>query len=225
VKLGKKETVVNPNNYEIIFESDLPINLSDYNRCLLDYSGLYALYKNDMIKEEHMLLIHYDTQILHREWINIIRHFAKKGNVVFSEWPIDKERSEVARWVYKRIDDIFLATHGQTFLSFLKDNGIHELPNTSQFACRRETFYKLMEFLMPIYEYILAQQDLSFRYAHLLERAWGLFFALEGYKIQSVIKDSHSQAGNYESDVVDIPLLTTALKGGAKKFSDVLGNQ
>ena len=119
VKLGKKETVVNPNNYEIIFESDLPINLSDYNRCLLDYSGLYALYKNDMIKEEHMLLIHYDTQILHREWINIIRHFAKKGNVVFSEWPIDKERSEVARWVYKRIDDIFLATHGQTFLSFL----------------------------------------------------------------------------------------------------------
>jgi len=63
MKLGKKEDVFNPNSYSVIFEADLPGNLSRYNEHFLDYSGLYALYKNKLINEEHMLLIHYDTQI------------------------------------------------------------------------------------------------------------------------------------------------------------------
>jgi len=79
-----------------------------------------------------------------------------------------------------------------------------------------------MEFLMPIYEYILSEKDLSFRHAHLLERAWGLFFALKGYDTVAVIKDSHSQAGNYDGSVIDMPILTTALEKSASKFSEVL---
>ena len=81
-----------------------------------------------------------------------------------------------------------------------------------------------MEFLLPIYEYILSGKDLSFKYAHLLERAWGLFFALEGYKAVPVIRDSHSQAGNYDSNVIDVPILTTALEKNASKFSEILEN-
>src|SRR3989338_10597558 len=67
LKLGKKENIFNPNNYSVIFESDLTYNLSKYNEYFMDYSGLYALYKNNLIKEDYMLLIHYDTQILHKK--------------------------------------------------------------------------------------------------------------------------------------------------------------
>lgn len=222
LKLGKKENIFNPNNYSVIFEADLPDNLSKYNEYFLDYSGLYALYKNNLIREDYMLLIHYDTQILHKKWIEIISARVRKNNIVFSNWPIDNERSEVAQWIYSRIDDVFIATHGQYFLSILKKNKLHEIPNTSQFACSRETFYKLMEFLVPIYNYILSGKELSFKYAHLLERAWGLFFALERCKTVSVIKDSHSQAGNYDSRVISVPILTTALEKKASKFSEVL---
>ena len=222
IKLGKKEDVFNPNSYSVIFEADLPDNLSKYNEHFLDYSGLYALYKNNLIKEDHLLLIHYDTQILHKKWIEIIKARVRKNNVVFSTLAIDDEISEVARWVYNRIDDIFLATHEQSFLSFLKKNEFDKVPNSSQFACSRETFHSLMEFLLPIYEYILNGNDLSFKYAHLLERAWGLFFALEGYETEPVIRDSHSQAGNYDSNVIDVPILTTALEKNASKFSEVL---
>ena len=79
-----------------------------------------------------------------------------------------------------------------------------------------------MDFLLPIYDYILAEKDLSFKYAHLLERAWGLFFALEGYETMAVIKDSHSQSGNYDASAIDIPILTTALEKNVSKFSEVL---
>ena len=222
IKLGRKEDVSNPNSYSVIFEADLPDNLSKYNEYFLDYSGLYALYKNNLIKEDYVLLIHYDTQILHKKWIEIIKARVRKNNVVFSSWAIDDERSEVARWVYNRIDDIFLSTHEQSFLAFLKKNEFDKVPNSSQFACSRVTFHELMEFLLPIYEYILSGKDLSFKYAHLLERAWGLFFALEGYETVPVIRDSHSQAGNYDSSVIDVPILTTALEENASKFSEVL---
>lgn len=225
IKLGKKENILNPNSYAVIFEADLPYNLSKYNECFLDYSGLYALYKNNLIKEEYMLLIHYDTQILHKNWIEIIKALVRKNNVVFSNWAIDNERSEVAQWIYRRIDDVFIATHGQYYLSILKKNKFHEIPNTSQFACSRETFYKLMEFLLPIYEHILSGKELSFKYAHLLERAWGLFFALERYKTVPVIKDSHSQSGNYDGRVIGVPILTTALEKKVDKFSEILADK
>jgi hypothetical protein len=140
---------------------------------------------------------------IHKKWIEIIKARARKNNVVFSNWAIDDERAEISKWIYSRIDNIFLKTHKETFLSFLKTNKIYEIPNSSQFACHRKTFYKLMEFLLPIYEYILADKDLSFRYAHLMERAWGLFFAMETYEKVAVIRDSHSQSGNYDANVIN----------------------
>ena len=194
LKLGKKENIFNPNNHLVIFEADLEYNLSQYNKYFLDYSGLYALYKNNLVEEDYILLIHYDTQILHKKWIEIISARVRKNNIVFADWSIDNERSEVCRWIYSQIDNIFLNTHNDTFLSFLKKNNVHKLPTTSQFACSKENFYQLMGFLLPIYEYILSKEDLSFRYAHLLERAWGLFFALKGYEKVAVVRDSHNQS-------------------------------
>lgn len=226
VKLGKKENISNPNSYSIIFEADLPNNLSRYNEYFYDYSGLYALYKNNLVKEEYMLLIHYDTQILHKKWIEIIKAYVRKNNVIFSNRALDDERAVICKWIYKRIDSIFLKTHKKTFLSLLKTNKIYEIPNSSQFACRRETFHKLMDFLLPMYEHILSEKDLSFKYAHLMERAWGLFFAMEGYKKVAVIKDSHNESKSYGEhqidQLIDIPILTTALEKNVNKFSEIL---
>ena len=222
LKLGKKENIFNPNNHLVIFEADLEYNLSQYNKYFLDYSGLYALYKNNLVEEDYILLIHYDTQILHKKWIEIISARVRKNNIVFADWAIDNERSEVCRWIYSQIDNIFLNTHNDTFLSFLKKNNVHKLPTTSQFACSKENFYQLMGFLLPIYEYILSKEDLSFRYAHLLERAWGLFFALKGYEKVAVVRDSHNQSDSYGETVIDIPILTTALQRDVNKFSEIL---
>jgi hypothetical protein len=229
VKLGKKENIFNPNSYSIIFEADLPDNISRYNQYFFDYSGLYALYKNNLIQEDYVLLIHYDTQIRHKQWIDIIKARVRKNNVVFSDWAIDDERAEICRWIYKRIDTIFLKTHKETFLSLLKMHNIFKIPNSSQFACRRETFHELMEYLSPIYEYILSEKDFSFKYAHLLERAWGLFFALERYQKVAVIADSHSQSKaygeNYDDQLIDMPILTTALERNVASFSEILENK
>lgn len=222
LKLGNKEKISNPKNYFVIFEADLEDNISKYNKYLFDYSGLYALYKNSLIKEDYLLLIHYDTQILHKKWIDIISARVRKNNVIFAEWAIDNERAEICKWIYSQIDNIFLSTHNDSFLSFLKKNKFYKLPTTSQFACRRANFNALMEFLLPIYEYILLKEDLSFRYAHLLERAWGLFFALNGYEKVAVIRDSHNQADCYGETVIDIPILTTALQRNVNKFSEIL---
>lgn len=222
IKLGKKENIINPNGFSVIFEADLPDNISEYNEYFLDYSGLYALYKNNLIKEDYMLLIHYDTKILHKKWIEIINACVRKNNIVFSTWPIDNERSEVAKWIYNRIDSVFLKTHKETFLSLLKKHKISKIPNSSQFACSKERFNELMGFLLPIYEHILNENDISFKYAHLLERAWGIFFALKGYKTVSVIKDSHSQARNYDSEVINIPIMTVALEKNVKTFQEIL---
>ena len=199
LKLGKKEEIANPNRYSVIFEADLPDNLSKYNKHLLDYSGLYALYRNNLVKKDYMLLIHYDTQILHKKWIEIITGCLRKNNVVFSTWPIGVATNEVGKWLYPRIDDVFLISHKHTFFSYLETKNITILPNTSQFSCSRDTFNSLMKYLLPLYEYTLKCKDISFLYAHLLERGWGLFFALEKYKTVAVIKDSHSQAENYRT--------------------------
>ena len=222
LKLGKKENIFNPNNHLVIYEADLEYNLSQHNKYFLDYSGLYALYKNSLIKEDYLLLIHYDTQILHNKWIEIISARVRKNNIVFADWAIDNEKAEICRWIYSQIDNIFLNTHHESFLSFLKKYNIHKLPITSQFACSKENFYQLMEFLLPIYEYILSKEDLSFRYAHLLERAWGLFFALKGYEKVAVVRDSHNQSDSYGETVIDIPILTTALQRDVNKFSEIL---
>lgn len=225
IKLGKKENISNPNNYSVIFEADLPDNLSRYNEHFFDYSGLYALYKNNLIKEDYMLLIHYDTQILNKKWIEIIKARVRKNNVVFADWAIDNERSEISRWIYKRIDNVFINTHDESFLSLLKKNDICKIAQTSQFACSRKVFYRLMDFLMPLYEYVLHRKDLSFRYAHLMERAWGLFFAMEKYERVPVVKDSHNESKNYGENIIDIPILTTALEQNANSFSELLGEK
>ena len=227
IKLGKKEDISNPNGYSVIFEAELPYNLSKYNEYFMDYSGLYALYKNNLVKQDYLLLIHYDTKILHKKWVEIIKSRVTKYNVVFSTWPIDKERAEICKWVYERIDNMFLQTHKKTFLSFLKANKLDKIPNSSQFACHREMFLRLMEFLMPMYDYILTRTDLSYRYAHVLERAWGLFFALEGYKKVSVIKDSHTQDNSkrYAQNVIDFPILSTALEQNVTTFLELFKDQ
>ena len=86
-----------------------------------------------------------------------------------------------------------------------------------------------MEYLEPIYEYILSERDISFKYAHLLERAWGLFFASEGYETVPVIKDSHSQSKNYDKQhddqLIEFPILTTALERNVNSFAEVLKNK
>ena len=197
LKLGKKENIFNPLNYNVIFEADLPVNLSQYNEFLLDYSGIYALIQNNLIKKKYILIIHYDTLILHQRWLEIIMSKLKKNNVIFSTWPIGGVGNDIGKWIYSRIDDVFLASHQKPFSSYIKKYKINRLPNTSQFACCQETFDALGRFLLPIYNYILKQNDISFLYAHLLERAWGLFFAIETYKTVPVIKDSHNQANNY----------------------------
>jgi hypothetical protein len=228
LKLGKKENVSNPNSYTVVFEADLPNNLSRHNEFLFDYTGLYALYSNNLITKDHILLIHYDTHIRHPKWIEIISSCAKRNNVIFSNWAIDDDRAEVCRWVYQRIDDVFLATHKRTFLSYLKENNrIQLLPNTSQFCCKRETFVELMNFLLPIYKYILEEEQKAVGYAHLLERSWGLFFAIKGYTLMSVINDGHSQSktdyGESARDQrIPFPLLTTALDRNVTKFSEVI---
>ncbi len=81
-----------------------------------------------------------------------------------------------------------------------------------------------MEFLLPIYRYIQGQHDLTYHYAHLLERAWGLYFALHGYRKISVVRDSHTQCqtGRYSPNAIDFPILTAAIAGNARKFSDIL---
>ncbi len=118
LKLGKKEPIANPCGHTVVFEADLPENLSDLNAYLMDYTGLYALYKNGLVTAERVLVIHYDTQILHKAWDRVVQGAACSSDVVFSTWAIDKERAEVCEWVYKRIDDVFLEVHGRTFLSF-----------------------------------------------------------------------------------------------------------
>lgn len=221
-KLGKKEKLINPEKYSIIFEEDLQINLSSYNEFFMDYSGLYALYMNNLINEKFVILIHYDTKIRHKKWLEIIEAQVKKHNIVYSTWEVDEENSEVAKWVYNKIDKVFLSTHDKTFLSYLKENGFKKLPNSSQFACSKDTFLKLMEFLMPIYDYILKENELTFQYAHLLERAWGLFFSLTNYKVVGVIEDSHSQSYKYAPNVIKKPLLTTAIEKNVSSFSDII---
>lgn len=47
------------------------------------------------------------------------------------------------------------------------------------------------------------------------QRVYGLFFA----------KDSHSQFGNYDPIVIDVPILTTALEQNANSFSELLGEK
>jgi len=203
LKLGKKEEISNPNDYPVIFEADLPENLSKYNEHLLDYSGLYALYKNNLVTEDHMLLIHYDAHILHKKWVEIITGCLHKNNVVFSTWPVATVTNEVGEWLYSRIDNIFLETYKHSFFPYLKTRNITTLPNSSQFACSCDTFNSLMKYLLPLYEYILNCQDISFLYAHLLERGWGLFFALHKYKLVPVTKDSHNQSANYRTKALE----------------------
>jgi len=198
IKLGKKEGVNNPKQYFIIYEADLPHNLSKYNEYLLDYSGLYALYKNNLITKDYLLLIHYDTKILHKRWIEIISERVRNNNVVFSTWPIKGKMSDVEKWIDKKINDVFINTYNKSFDEFLKEKNIAILPNSSQFACTKDTFCSLMHFLLPLYDYILNVNDKTFLYAHLLERAWGLYFSINKYKTVPVIIDSHTQEANYE---------------------------
>lgn len=197
LKLGKKEEIRNTHNYNVIFEADLPDNVADLNSIFLDYSGLYALYRNNLITEDYLLLIHYDTKILHNKWKEIIKANVYKHNIVFSTWPIKKNPNEVGKWVNKRIQSAFWETHKKDFYSILQERNITVLPNSSQFACKKKVFYSLMDFLFPFYEYIKKRDDISFLYAHLMEKAWGTYFALHGYKTFAVIKDSHNQARNY----------------------------
>jgi hypothetical protein len=220
-KLGEVEPLSNPKSYQVVYEGSQPTNISSHNRHLMDYTGLYALYKGDLLTDEYFLLIHYDTIILKPYWQRLIRSQVRYSPIVFSTWGIDQERSSISRWVYERIDEVFLKTHGYTFLSKVVENGISRLPNSSQFACHRDFFYKLMDFLSPIYQYVLTASDLDWRYAHLLERAWGLFFAIEGCTSLRVIADSHSQS-SIEKDSIDYGILQKALSVGATKFSDVL---
>lgn len=221
-KLGKKETIENPHGYEILFESDMAMNISANNRQLMDYTGLYALRLNNIVATKYMLLIHYDTEILKAYWRPVIETAVRRKSVVFSTWGIDQERSDISRWVYERIDDAFCAVKGRTFLSYFREYGLTRLPNSSQFACETTTFHRLMEFLEPFYSLVLADPNLNWRHAHLLERAWGLFFAIDGYRAMRVIKDRHSQAGDDQHASIETGVLSRALAMSASKFADVL---
>lgn len=199
IKLGKIEDIYNPNRYSVIYEAELPINISHLNGIFLDYSGLYALYKNGIINQKNLLLIHYDAIIKNKEWVQIIKAFLKKGDVVFSTWYAQDSNSEVSKWLNNHIDDAFIKSGKSPYNEIISDLKLIRIPNSSQFACKTETFSALMEYLLPLYDYILAQNEKSFLYAHLLERAWGLFFAMQKYQIVPVIADAHTNSKTYSS--------------------------
>ncbi|MBU0614827.1 MAG: hypothetical protein KJ601_01940 [Nanoarchaeota archaeon] len=224
LKLGRRERIDNSNDYNVIFEADLPINLSEYNEHLMDYSGLYALHMNKLINEKHMLIIHYDTMILDKEWLKKIEKAVRKDSVVFCDRPVDRDiTSEVSLWVYKNIDKAFLRFKGKSFLDCIKQNNVSNMVLTSQFACSADTFSTLMEFMLPLYGCLDELQMIGFKFAHLLERSLGLFFSAQGYVKVPVIRDSQStKYRNGRRIKLDFPVLTRCIKDNASAFSEVL---
>lgn len=220
-RLGNKETINNPNNYRIIYESDLKYNLANLNDIFRDYSGLYALHKNHIINDD-CLIIHYDTKLHTDNWLEIISKNIDK-NVIFQEADIDLDinSSDLSHWIYMNIDEILLKSHGKTFLTFLKEYNIKKIPFTSQFACTKKSFDQLMEFLLPIYDYILST-EMTYRHAHVLERCWGLFLAIQGYTLKRVIEDSHLSKESYGKLYhTKVPILSIALEQSASSFHDL----
>ncbi len=217
IKLGKKEKLDNNKNYKIIFETDCRDNISSSNPWLWDYTGLYLLYKNNLVTKKNILVLHYDA-VLEKNWEEKLSRFDGRlgvfGELTLKEWVCFNKPVNVLPFI--EIDEIFNKIFGKSFWKIVRDSKIELVAGFSQFLATKNVFNKMMGFLIPVIDYIKNKKPSIAYYAHLMEICWALFCALEGYQLLPFCKHEVSSSHLYGRDLCFDPLYVS------KRFESIV---
>lgn len=202
VKLGKKETLEQSENKKIIFEADYKDNIIAANPWLWDYTGLYLLYKNNLVSKKNILVLHYDAYP-EDDWRKKLDSFSGElgvfGETKISEWLCYNKPVNILPFI--EINDIFLSVFKVSYWSIIESMKIKKIAGFSQFVSTYQVWQEMMEFLIPLIDFVKNKQPSIAYYAHLLEICWGTFCARRNYELLDFCSNEVSSSHLYGQDI------------------------
>lgn len=192
---------------KVIIARDLPINIEP-EKYLFDYTGWYALVKNNLIKKDYVAVIHYDCFVF-ENFKNKIQNIFKQNKECFINFipqPIEcnyfleeefaKAIIEASKKVYN-IDPLHMVEDA-------KRNGDKYWPSGGSFACNKEWLVGFVDWIEKMKPLLVDDPKVS----HNIERAFKIYNLAHNVNeihlddvLEHIYNCSHDQ--NYRTEEAD----------------------
>ena len=160
---------------KLIIVRDLPNNIED-QKCLYDYTGQYALAKNDgLVKASHVIIIQYDCFVC-KDFMKSIKRAFKHNPDCFVNFQPQPLKSDIflkdlfARATKKACKEVYDLDLEQKCQEFIERGDLY-WPAGGTFACSFENFKKFIDWMNPLLPYFV----LDSMSAHNIERSVKFF--------------------------------------------------
>lgn len=224
LKLEKNNIFRNVSDYQYLFLGVKPVDKLDslrnkvivarelqdnieHDKCLFDYTGWYALVKNNLINNEHLIVVHYDCLLYKNFEKEIKKAFKKNPNYFINFQPHlltcdyfipDK----YAKTAIQAMKDVFGIDIRAKIDEAIK-NGDKYWPGGGSFACSKKWLEDYVNWIEKIHS-ILITDPMA---AHNIERTmkfYNLIFGIKEKYLPNVMKHVFNAAHDQKYDKDDI---------------------
>lgn len=183
---------------KVVIARDLPDNI-EHDKCLFDYTGWYALVKNNLIRGSHVVIVHYDCLLYKNFEKEITKVFKKNPDYFINFQPhlltCDYFIPDIyAKTAIKGLKDVF-DIDIQTYIDNAINNGDKYWPGGGSFACSKEWLESYVDWIEKIHS-ILITDPMA---AHNIERTmkfYNLVFGVKEKYLPHVMKHIFNAAHN-----------------------------
>lgn len=192
---------------KVIVARELPDNI-EYDKCLFDYTGWYALVKNDLIKTDHVAVVHYDC-LLYKNFEKEIEKAFKKNKDYFISFQPHLLTCDYfipdkyAKTAIQAVKDVFGIDIRKKIDEAIK-SGDKYWPAGGSFACSKEWLENYVDWIEKIHS-ILVTDPMA---AHNIERTMKFFDLIFGIKekylpgvMKHIFNSAHDQIYDSENIV------------------------
>lgn len=182
--------------HQVIVARDLPINIENY-KSLLDYTGWYAVSKNNISQKKNICFLQYDYYV-HKDFDQVLgKYYRAYPNGVFAFLPCNcssndfysGEFSDGIRLACKEFKGINIEDEIEKQVKY----GVMIVPYGNSFATSKEVLDKYITWMEPMHDYISKDEKAG----HSIERSMGYFCLLNRintYKLPHVADHLYGNA-------------------------------
>ena len=191
---------------KVVIARDLPNNI-EHDKCLFDYPGWYALIKNNLIRNSHVIIVHYDCLLYRHFMRDIINAFKENKDYFINFQPhlltcdyfISDKYAKTAIEIMNTDFNIDIRAKINDAIA----KGDKYWPGGGSFACSKEWLEKYVDWIELFHTKLLNDPMAS----HNIERTmkfYNLIFNVKEKYLPTVMKHIYNSAHDqkYESDEV-----------------------
>ena len=183
---------------KVIVARELADNI-EKDKCLFDYTGWYALAKNNLINDEHVIIVHYDC-LLYKNFEKEIEKAFKKNPDYFINFQPHLLTCDYfipdhyAKTAIQAMNDVF-GVDILTKIAEVIKNGDKYWPGGGSFACSKEWLENYVDWIEKFHDMLILDPMAS----HNIERTmkfYNIIFGVQEKYLPNVMKHIFNAAHN-----------------------------